>query len=263
MSNLFSRKTASGKYVMPVMNLDDETDPVIVYFNKRTHQTTLSVAGTIGDRTITVSDTTGIVDGKYLVIFNPDEVRFTAFFVVGAPVGNVVTLDGPLDFAYPVDSFIDLSDTNMNVNGSVTPQVFGIRGTESTPGVELTFKITRIVMECITTSAVSLDKFANITALTNGIQFRTRDGIYFNIVNFKSNADIVGTAYDWTPFIGTQPQDNVDGFAARLTFGGNEKIGVSIPLKIGTDAEWIIQDDLSTGTPDITSLRIKAQGKLE
>ena len=146
----------------------------------------------------------------------------------------------------------------MAVDGSVTPVVFGLRGTGTPSGVELTFDLTRIMMGCATDTAVDLAKFADLTRLVNGLVLRKRDGRYKNIFNIKSNGELATMAYDWNPQSSTNPQQGQDGFTARLTFASQGKIGVTIRLPIGEDAEFIIQDDLT----DIARLVVIAEGHI-
>jgi len=235
---------------------DQTTRPIIVKFNKVTNSTTLSVPAVKGAYTITVTNTTGFVDTKYIILFEPASVNFSFYNQVGAPAGNVITLDTPLDFAYSAGTFVDAAITNMNVNGAVTPQVFGLRGTGAPPGVDIDVDITRIIFSCLTASAIDNAKFGDLARLTRGLVLRKRNDLIENVFNVKSNGEIEGIMYDYTPRAATNPQQGIDGFSGRLTFGGQSKIGVVIRLPIGEDAEVLIQDNL-TG---LTSLEITAEG---
>ena len=244
------------------IQLSDQTTPaVIAKFSQVTNQTTLSVAGNIGDTTITLTSPTGAVDGKYITLFNPISVRFSLFNQVGAAAGSVITLDTPLDFAYPVGTYIDIGITNMAVSGSlIAPEIFGLRGGGAPPGIKLDFDITRLLITCLTTTAPDLDEFGNIAALTNGFVCRRRNADFFNIFNVKDNIGFAGIMYDWTPLSALGAGQN--GFYARLTFAGQNKIGVAQRLSTGEDMEILVQDDLTTGTPNITRLEIVAEGHI-
>jgi hypothetical protein len=185
----------------------------------------------------------------------------TVTSVLSSPTFDI---DTPFDFAFPAGTYTDVSTTNLNVNGSVTPQVFGLRGVGTPPGVNLTVDITRLIFSCITTSAVDLSKFANFTALTKGLVCRVRNGTYENVFNLKSNREIAGIMFDWTPFASTNPQQGVDGFISRLTFAGSNKIGVTKRLALSEDLEIIVQDDLATaqGGETITTFEIIAEGHI-
>lgn len=242
---------------------DQTTDPVIVKFNKVANSTTLASAAAIGDKTITLTSATGSADGKYIILFNAAAERFSTFHQVGAAAGAVITLDSEVDFAYAGGTFVDIADTNMAVDGSSTTQVFGLRGTGAPPGVDITFDCTRIMISCLTDSVVNLGLFASIAPLTNGLVMRERNGRFKNVWNIKSNREIdaiFGT--DWKPYAALNPSQGQDGFTARLTFGGPEKMGVVVRLPIGTDLEVLVQDDLTVDTQDIELLEIYAEGHI-
>ena len=219
---------------------DQTTDPIITYFNQVTNSTTLNGAIAIGDRTIIVTDATGIVVGSYIILFHPTSLRFTTFFAV-VVAGTTITLDGPIDFDYPDGTFVDIAIVDMSVDGSGTPEVFGLRGTGIPPGVDLDFDVTRIIFEMTCDSAISLDLFGNIAALTRGLLVRSRNTRYKNLFNLKTNGEIAGIMYDWTPFESINPTQGIDGFVSRLTFAGQSKIGVVVRLPLGDDLEVHIQ----------------------
>jgi hypothetical protein len=223
---------------------DQTTDAIIEEMNLTTNQTTLSANAAVDDYTITLTDTTGAVDGKHIILFHPASERFTSFYQIGAPAGNVITLDRPVDFAYPAGTFIDIGVTNMNVDGSVTPVVFGLRGTGTPEGVDIAVDVTRIMIGMKCDTAVDLSKFGDLARLTRGITIRKVDGRYKNLFNAKSNGELSTLAYDWTPFAATNPQQGQDGFVMRLTFASQGKMGVVVRLEQGEDIQCIIQDDL-------------------
>ena len=189
------------------------------------------------------------------VIFHPASIRFSTFFVTGV-AGTTIELDSELDFEYPVGTFVDVSIVDLSVDGSVTRQIFGLRGTGIPLGIELTMDVTRIIFEMTCDSAVSLDLFGNIAELAKGLSLRKRNGTFKNVFNVKTNGEIAGTMLDWYPFAATNPQQGIDGFTARLTFAGPEKLGVAIRLPIGEDLETWVQDNLL----GITSFRMYAEG---
>jgi hypothetical protein len=250
--------TQDDPYV-PVVDarLQDQTTPVVIAkFSKTAAQTTTSAVTAIGDRTITLTSAAGTADGKYITLFNPTAGRYSLFNQIGAAAGNVITVDSPLDFAYPAGTFVDIGDTDMSVDGSGTNQVFALRGGATPPGVDLDFDVTRIIITCLTSTAPNLDLFGNIAALTNGLVCRRRNDAYYNIFNVKDNIGIAGILYDFSPLsaIGA----GQDGFYARLTFAGQSKIGVAQRLSVGEDMEILVQDNL-TG---IQRLEIVAEGHI-
>lgn len=243
-----------GGQALDVISKDQTTDMIIVNFNQVHNSTTLNGAVDIEDRTIIVTSATGIVEGSYLILFDPASVRFSTFTVIGV-ASTTITLDSPIDFAYPDGTFVDVAITEMSVDGSGTPEVFGLRGVGAPPGIELTLDVTRIIFEMTTDSAVSLELFGDIAALTRGLLVRSRNGRVKNLFNVKSNGEIAGIMFDWQPFASTNPVQGIDGFVSRLTF---TRLGVVTRLPIGEDLEVWVQDNLL----GITSFKMIAEGHI-
>lgn len=255
--NLTSPLESNGG--VPVNLQDQTTRPLIVKFNEVSHSTDLDIPAVKGAYTIKPTSTTGFVDKKYIIIFDPASKNFSFYTQIGAPAAGVVTLDTPIDFAYPAGTFVDAAITNMGVNGSGTARVFGLRGIGAPPGVDIVADITRIIFHCVAPGAVALDTFASLTALTRGLVMRRRDGTIQNIFNLKTNGEIAGIMFDHNITIAGNPaQGGVDGFISRLTFAGQNKIGVAIRLPIGEDAEILVQDALQT----IPLLEVIAEGHI-
>jgi hypothetical protein len=243
---------------VPINIQDQTTRPIIAKFNQVQNSTTLQSDAVKGAYTIDVADTTGFVDGRYIILFSPTAARYTFCNQIGAPSGNIITVDCPLEFAFPSGTSVDVAITDMSVNGSSTPQTFGLRGTGAPPGVDIEVDITRIIFKCIAATAVDLTKFGDLAKLTRGLLLRKRNNITENVFNVKDNGEIAGIAYDWNPEASTNPVQGVDGFYARLTFAGQEKIGVAIRLPLGDDLELIIQDNLAA----LTLLEVTAEGHI-
>ena len=242
---------------------DQDTPVTIAKFNKVTNTTTTTSLGAVDDRVINLASVTGISQGSYLLMFHPASVRYMVCEAVSIDT-LTVTIDTPLDFAFPSGTNVDVAITNMKVDGSSTIQAFGLRGTGSPPGIELTVDITRILFLCECTSPITLALFANFAKLEYGIVMRKRDGTHQNIFNVKSNGAIEGICFDFTEHRALNPAQGVDGFSARLTWAGQEKMGVVQRLRLGEDLETLIQDDLVTaqGGETITLLEITAEGSI-
>jgi len=242
---------------LPVTLQDQTTPTTVVPLSKVSNTTTVAALGVVDTRTIQVTSATGFIDGAFIVIADLVNNRYYIGYQVGAISGLTVTLDTPLDFAYAVGATITNGNTNMNVDGSVTPQVFGLR--VSDPGLPLTVDITRLMFICTTTSTVDLSKFGDIAGgLTNGIVIRRRDGTYNNIVNAKTNAGLKGIMFDFDILEKSKPSQGQDGFVGRLTFAGQDKMGVTLRIGPSEDLECIIQDNLTS----ITSFTIIAEGSV-
>jgi len=236
--------TTRGRVPVETYWQDQHTDAIIAHFNQVTNQTTLSGPIALNDRILPVVSATGISVGTYLILFDAASIRFSTFFVTAVNSLNI-TVDSPSDFAYPAGTNVDVATTELGVNGSATPQVFGLRGSGAPPGVELTFHVTRLIFQILTSSNPALDLFGNLTALTNGLLLRARNGKKKNIFNVKTNGELQNLMYDVDYFAAVNPVQGTPGLMGRLTFGSPGKMGVVIELPIGEDLEFWVQDNLS------------------
>lgn len=119
-----------------------------------------------------------------------------------------------------------------------------------------------MMFTCITVGIVDLTTFGDLAELTRGIVFRsvssTGEMTIRNIFNLKSNADLANIAYDFDVYAKTNPQQGVDGFTSRLTFGGQSKIGVVLRLEQDENLEMLIQDDID----GLTKLTVILEGHI-
>ncbi|MGD2113421.1 MAG: hypothetical protein PVG07_00100 [Acidobacteriota bacterium] len=238
--------------------ISDQTSPVVINpFNTPVVSSTSTGAVAIGEKDVTVASITSFAVGQHLTLFSPDDNRFYLGEIL-AINGSVISADTPFDFDFPAGSYVIGAIKNMNVNGSITPVAFGLRNPALMLGtLETTFDVTRLMFVCTAASAVDLSKFGDIVGgLTKGIVIRKIDGTYRNILNAKTNGDLANIMYDFNVQAASNPAIGQDGFTGRLTFAGQNKIGVAIRLEAGEDLQVIIQDDLST----LTSFYIIAEG---
>jgi hypothetical protein len=235
---------------------DQHTGVIIASLSNEIASSTLATSPTaIDDLSFDVADATGFLTGHYLSIFNIDANRFYLATILGIST-NTLTVDTPLDFAFPVGSFITAGEINLNVNGESTPVIYGLRNTEEAIGSA--FDITTLIFTCLTDTAVDLSKFGDITGgLDNGLVLRKKDGEYANTFNVKSNGDI-SNIMDFDPQSATNPAQGQDGFIGTMTFAGQNKMGVTIRLEPGEDIQLIVQDDLTS----LTSFSVIAEGHI-
>ena len=239
------------------VNIQDQHSPAVIQkFNQVHNSTTLSDDAVKYSYTLEVTDATGIVVGTHLVLFNVDAIRFSSFTVLNV-ASTTITVDSQIDFDYPTGTFVDAAITDMSVDGSSTPQIFGLRGTGIPPGIELDVDITRLIFKCYTVTNPTFSDFGDIeNGITRGFMLRKRDGETFNIFNVKDNGEFAGIMFDFQ-FISATGQGQ-PGFLGRLTFGGQSKIGVVQRLALGEDLEIVIQDNLSA----LTLLEVVAEGHI-
>lgn len=263
--DVFANQELALKYLANLgsqdVNIQDQTTPPVdLYFIQALGAaTTLDGNTAIDDTTITLTDTTNFIDGTYVGIFCPAENRFYFGEQLGAPTGNDIDLDTPLDFAYQDGDNVVPLTRDLNVDGSVTPQVFVVAGAGS--GATVSIDITRIMISMICTTTPDDGLFGDLAALGKGIVLRRVDGETRNIWNAKTNGELANLAYDLTYTARTVPPSSA-GIRTRYTFAGQDKHGVAVRLIPGDAIQLIIQDDLLTAqtSSQITQFRMIAPG---
>ncbi|RLI72288.1 MAG: hypothetical protein DRP02_02420 [Candidatus Gerdarchaeota archaeon] len=237
---------------MPVNIQDQHSRALDLRFIKaNAAPTTLSVAASEGDLSVTVTSTAGFVDGASIAIFTPDG-DFYFGEQVGDVAGNVVTLDTPIDTDYPIGSSALAANHHMNVDGSGTTQIFQIGPVGGETGVEI--DITRIMGNISNGTAMDDGTFAGLDPLPNGVVLRVNNGIMTNIWNVKTNGALGLLCFDAA--YTTKAPAGENGFRFRNTYAGQSKHGVTLRLEAGDILEVLIQDDLT----DLTDFQMMAQG---
>jgi hypothetical protein len=243
----------SHPFARPRTIVDQTSQALNLYFGLLQNFTTLSAQSNPEDTTLTLTDTTGFIDGRTVGIFSGDDPD--VFYLgrqLGAPAGNVITLDTPIDRIYPVGSVIASVDTNMAVDGSGTTKVFQIGPVGE--GSNSTIHITRIFGHITDGTVMDDGKFGGISALTNGIVLRHNNDVIQNIWNVKSNGDLSLICDDFT-YSDNSPSGEF-GLRFENYFAGQERHGVIIQVLPGDTLEVLIQDDLT----DLISFQMVAQG---
>lgn len=173
--------------------------------------------------------------------------------------GDIITIDQPINFPYETTDIAVISSDDMIVDGSVTPQIFSILPLPSQSGdmVRAIWQIENIGND------MDFSTFGGAPALVNGCVLRVKnpDGNFRNIMNFKSNGDIINQAFDHA-FLNPKQGNTVRGFTSRLTWGGQSKHGVVIRLEglVGEELQIVIQDDLTAGAAANDIFRMRTQG---
>jgi len=223
--------------------LQDSTTPLmIVDVTLLVTETTLSSLTAKDNYIINVTDATGFVVGQYLTIYNGDANR--VFFCHIIAINTLaITIDSPLDFEFPAGSFVSVGSSDMAVDGSVTPQIFGVRNSTGV-SIPLIFDISRIAIECTCTGTADLSKFGDIVGgVARGLVARRVDGTWRNIFNVKTNAELkmLMDIFEIQAAIGNQQ----NGFTGIWEFGGYSNLGSVARIGALEDVQFIVQDDLS------------------
>lgn len=242
---------------LPVNIQDQTTQPLDLFFSQQDGTaTTVSVTGVFNENEITVANVSSFTIGKRVLLLSTTGRVFEST-IIGISV-NTLTLDSPLDYAFEIGSDAIPVTNELNVDGSVTPQVFQIRGDIGTVDIPIDIDITRIIFQIITNDPPAFEEFGDIIGgLTNGIVLRRANGYVSNIFNAKTNGELANLMYDITIYLESGPPAT-NGIAGRMTFAGQDKHGVAIRLGTDESLDLIIQDDLTS----LVSFKIMAQGHI-
>lgn len=235
---------------------DQTTYPLDLKFLLTTVTPVLASTPVVNSRLVSLVSVTGILVGQILEIASATVSDvFMQATVLSINVGaNTITIDTPINNVYsPATAILSISTQNLNVNGSVTPQVFSVQPVDAQKGdiVSVSFSIED-------NANMDFETFGALPALTNGCVLRIKksDGYYRNIYNFKTNQDLTVASYLHEFF--ENNGGGVRGFTSRMIFGGQDQHGVVIRLDaaLGEELQMVVQDDL-TGLLKFTVL---AQG---
>jgi hypothetical protein len=209
--------------------------------------TTVAVATIKDSYDIIVVNASGISVGDYIILFS-QVIDNVYFGFVQAIVGNTLTVNVPITDVFPIGSNVDATTIFMNVAGSkVSPQIYRLRGPGGVQNLDDIVIGNRFMWQMITENPINFQNFGDLPALTNGFVIRElSEGQERHIFTVQTNADVAELAYDFRVLEATNPAQGVNGFVARLTFGGDEKIGSAIEMSPVEDIIATVQDDLST-----------------
>lgn len=234
------------------VNIQDQTTQSFAFKCYQVVDDTLSLASspTVGAYTITLSPGHGLVGGETIAVLEENSYFDIYWGNVLSVAGDVATIDTQVPFAFSTSATVFTYITNMNVNGSVTPQVFGL-----TNPFSISVDITRLIWYTIDGAAMDASTFSGITALTRGIAFRRKLSAsqYINLWNIKTNGDWSGLAFD-VSYDDRRAPTSVYGFSSRMTYAGQDKHGVVIRIAPGESIELVVQDDLTAITNAVMTI---------
>lgn len=247
------RVTLEPNGSVPVTLQDQHTDTFSFYVINEEGTFTLNGTATINTRSFNADPGHGIAIGDMIELYE-DAKFFQA--LVTAVVGDAITVDSPLDFAFTDSANGRRGKHNMNVDGSGAPVVFRITPEALENGHS--WDVVRINMTITDGTSMDDSTFGGIGALTNGVVCRKKDGNYHNQFNIKSNEDWATEAFD-AVYADRKPS-GFFGYRARRTWGGQTKAGVVIRLSATDNEQFeiLIQDDLQ----GLVSFYIKVQGSV-
>ncbi len=221
--------------------VQDQTSPAFdQFFLRAISTTTLELAAAEDAYTVEVAAGHSLTAGDFIGIIGVTRAYQGQIISIAV---NVLTLDTPINFAFPAGSTVVEADRELNVDGTAPDRITFV---VSAP-TDQTVDITRIMMQMQLSNAPDFSAFGDIAlGLANGVVLRANNGVKTNYWNVKNNAEFAHLAYDYNTYAATNPAQGVWGIALRYSFAGQDKHGVAVRLEPGDALEIIIQDDLSS-----------------
>jgi hypothetical protein len=246
------------KTIYNTRNFSKYSPKSLIPLNQKITEKAVAVQTVKNDYFITLNNVTDISIGDYLIMFNADiDNAFYGF--VQAIVGNTIEVNVPINDNFPIGSQVDIATIFLNVAGSKVSQEIFLRRGGSAGNLGDDLIGSRFMIQCITEGQINFQNFGDIVGgLANGLVFRERDenGKERHLFTVQTNGDLSEIAYDFRPFEASNPAQGVNGFVARLSFGGTSKIGSTIRMSSDGDIVATVQDDLSS----LVSLTVTPEG---
>lgn len=218
------------------VNIQDQySESVDLYFCSSYISPTLSSALTIGDKVFDVVDATGITAQQSINITEND--RFFQSIITDV-TGTTITMASPVDYAFTTGSTLCVGDWNLAKDGSTT----SIKAYISPPP-NAKFDIYSINVNITDQSVMDSAQFGGITALTNGVLFRTEDGTIKNLPVVTNNIGFQEIGF--TLQYDSKAPSGFYGMAAKKNYSITNGICFLLDGSTGDELQIWIQDDLT------------------
>lgn len=234
-------KAYNSKYQGIDVQVQDQYSEMVNYYMRNLIRQLTVVTAVINTYTIEVTDASLVTAGNSVCI-QQGLRSFQAGIL--SKLGNVLTLDTPLDFTFTTDATLYECSFAMNVNGSVTPVSFVLN-----PAAGVKADIYGISIMMIDSTGMDDSKFGGSTALTKGIVLRKRNTIHRTYFNCKTNGElklVLGSVNPYTDKAGGGKY----GFNAYYDFKSNNGVSIRLDGDLDESLEMLIQNDL-TGLDDM------------
>ena len=227
---------------IPVNVQDQTTRPFSIRVNQILDTNfTLANSPVVNQYDINLIDTSSLIIGDKIAFLEQNgDAQLMQGQILGI-LGNTITMDRPVPYNFtPSATIIFTFDNQINVDGSITTEVFGI-----TNFFDESIDITRFIFHCRDATSMDDGTFCGRSMLPRGVLLRKKllDGNYINYFKVRSNGGWGELAYDKS--YDDKAPAGLYGFTTRLSYAGQSKHGVTIRLAPGESIEFLIQDDLT------------------
>ena len=202
----------------------------------------ISSTASVGDIVIDVVSSTGVVAG-HVITFYEGISMFQS--IVVSTTATTITFASTIDFEYTADSLVEAGLWSMNVNGSVTTQVFSIKA----PPLAA-IDVHTINLSMLDSSPMDDGLFGGITALApeDGLLFRFVNNITKNLALIINNLGIweIGFTLDYSEkapagqygLRARRDVPNINGVTVFINSGGESEFQIHIRSNL-TDLDLV------------------------
>ena len=242
---------------------DQTTDVVNLYLNRELSTFTLDGVQTVDSHIINVVTGHSVVAGNYVCLQQKDTVRnILRFFQAEVVTAGATTLEvsRPLDFAY------DPSQPDFYCSKATRVNLVGEVGTIGSPIVYKiapqfgAWDIYQIHFVMFSPSGTFDDgTFGPIAKLTHGITLRRKNGYTQNMINLKSNGELLGYSESSPGYSTKPPAGTGAGLTATISMKDGNGVATRLDSAKGGSLELWLPDSLAAW-PAGGELEIKAEG---
>jgi len=220
---------------------DPHSETLLLYLHTHAGTFTITSNVALGDDTFTATGGHGITVGDFIV-FKENSRYFQS--EVASVANNVIGLNSPFDYAFTTLANCYRGITNMAVDGSSSPVIFGCSPRLLT-GVK--WHITSLSIEIMDNATMDDSLFGGISRLAKGVHIRKTgtDIPWKNIATVRTNGGLRMRG-DHTEYVAKAPSGYYS-LIENLTLGGADNNGTIIELD-SVSEDWIqviVRDNLS------------------
>lgn len=224
------------------VSIQDATNPVILaHAVREIAETTLLNDTPISSSSITLASGHGFVNGTAGQVLVVEGCYMGTVLNVA---GDVVTVDIPTGYAFTAGTKVLRCSKGMNVDGSTTPVVFGLKASAGRK-----FDITGFSISAVTTTAMDDYKFTGLATLTKPIYVRVKKSTtwYNNVLTARCNGEL--KLYGDVAYSSKAPS-GFYGINFDFSFLNTYSVVERIDGDLGQEIQIVIPSDLS----DITEM---------
>jgi len=240
------KSVLNEKGIFQVSIKDQYTNSVDLYAYINQATPLITVNTNLNDESIIVNSIAAVNAGD--AIFISEGCKFYQSLVTSTAV-LTINLAAPLDFVFTTEATIHTGPWNLAVDGSVTPKIAHIL---VPPKCE--FNIYQLTISITDNVVMDSAKFGGISALTNGILFRIKNGFIKNLPLVVNNIGFAEQGCDIR--YDDKAPAGVYGFQAKKNYLKTNGVALRLNGATQDQLQCIIRDDLT----DLTMMNITING---